>query len=48
MINLSLPLYSFGNGAFIMIVIFSLVIIGLVGTVMLLMNTDKKKKENDQ
>ena len=48
MINLSLPLYSFGNGAFIMIVIFTLVVLGLIGAVMLLMNTDKKKKENDQ
>ncbi|WP_430400682.1 hypothetical protein [Flavobacterium sp.] len=46
--NLFIPLVNWGNGAFIMIVIFSLVILGLVGAVMLLMNTDKKKKENDQ
>jgi hypothetical protein len=47
MINLVVPLYSWGNGAFIMIVIFLLVILGLVGAVMFMMNTDKKKK-NDQ
>jgi len=47
MTNLAIPLYSWGNGAFIMIVIFTLVILGLVGAVMLMMNTDKKKK-NDQ
>ncbi len=45
--NLFLPLFDFNNGAFIMIGIFSLVILGLVGAVMFLMNTDKKKK-NDQ
>ena len=45
--NLFLPLFDFNNGAFIMIGIFSLVIFGLVGAVMFLMNTDKKKK-NDQ
>jgi hypothetical protein len=45
--NLVLPLYSWGNGAFIMIVVFSIVILGIVGGVMLLMNTDKKKKEKD-
>ncbi len=43
--NLVLPLFNYGNGAFIMIVIFALVILGLVGAVFLLMNTDKKKKE---
>lgn len=46
--NYILPLYSWGNGAFIMIIIFSLVILGLVGAVYLLMNTDKKKKEKEQ
>lgn len=45
--NLVLPLFNWGNGAFIMVVIFTLVILGLVGAVFLLMNTDKKKKEND-
>lgn len=43
--KLVLPLFNFGNGAFIMIVVFSLVILGLIGAVFLLMNTDKKKKE---
>ena len=47
MANLLLPLYSWGNGAFIMIAIFAIVILGLVGAVMLMMNSDKKKK-NDQ
>ena len=47
MANLLLPLYSWGNGAFIMIAIFAIVILGLVGAVMLMMNNDKKKK-NDQ
>jgi hypothetical protein len=45
MANLILPLYSWGNGAFIMIGVFSLVILGLVGAVIFLMNSDKKKKE---
>ncbi|WP_322550019.1 hypothetical protein [Flavobacterium psychraquaticum] len=47
MANLLLPLYSWGSGAFIMVAIFGLVIVGLIGAVMLLMNSDKKKK-NDQ
>lgn len=37
-------LYSWGNGSFIMIGVFSLVIIGLVGAVLVMMNSDKKKK----
>lgn len=41
-----LPLFDFTNGAFIMIVVFSLVILGLIGAVYLLMNTDKKKKND--
>ena len=45
--NLILPLYSWGNGAFIMIIVFGLVILGLIGAVMFMMNSDKKKKEND-
>ena len=47
MTNLLVPLYSWGNGAFIMIAIFALVILGLVGAVMLMMNSYKNKK-NDQ
>ncbi len=45
MANLVLPLYSWGNGAF-MIGIFAVVILGLVGAVMFMMNTDKKKKDD--
>lgn len=45
--NLIIPLFDFNNGAFIMIGVFALVIIGLLGAVMFMMNTDKKKK-NDQ
>lgn len=45
--NFVLPLYSWGNGAFIMIIVFALVILGLVGAIYLMMNSDKKKK-NDQ
>ena len=40
----NIPLYSWGNGSFIMIGVFSLVIIGLVGGVIFMMNSDKKKK----
>jgi len=40
-----LPLYSWDNGAFIMIGIFALVIIGLIGAVFLMMGSDKKKKD---
>lgn len=45
--SLVLPLFDFANGAFVMIAIFSLVILGLVGAVMMMMNSDKKKKGND-
>lgn len=48
MIDLILPLYSWENGAFIMIFIFAVVIVGLVGAVILMMNSDKKKKDDDQ
>ena len=43
MIHNFIPLFDFKNGAFIMIVVFSLVIIGLVGAVLLMMNQKKKK-----
>lgn len=36
-------LFSWDNGSFIMIVVFGLVIIGLVTTVLIMMNSDKKK-----
>lgn len=45
--SLVLPLFDFANGAFMMIGIFTLVILGLVGAVMMMMNSDKKKKGND-
>ena len=38
-------LYSWENGAFVMIGIFSLVIIGIVGAVLLMMSSNKKKKD---
>lgn len=40
---LFLPLFDFSNGAFVMTIVFLLVIIGLVSAVFFLMNTDKKK-----
>ncbi|WP_339610410.1 hypothetical protein [uncultured Planktosalinus sp.] len=43
--QLIISLYSWKNGAFIMTIIFGLVIIGLVAGVYLMMNNDKK---NDQ
>ena len=43
MTKLALPLYSWDNGAFIMIGIFALVIIGLVGFIMVMMNSKNKK-----
>ncbi|MBN9284981.1 MULTISPECIES: hypothetical protein [Flavobacterium] len=45
--KLAMPLYSWSNGAFIMIGIFSLVVFCLIGIVFFMMNTDKKKKERD-
>lgn len=39
----NLSLYSWGNGSFIMIVVFGLVIIGLIAAVFMMMNSDKKK-----
>ncbi len=44
--KLILPLYSWGNGAFIMIVVFALVILGLVGAIFLMMGSSKKKNKN--
>jgi hypothetical protein len=37
-------LYSWENGAFIMIVVFGIVLIALVAAVVSMMNSDKKKK----
>ena len=43
--KLTIPLYSWDNGAFIMIVVFALVIIGLVGAIFLMMGSNKNKKD---
>lgn len=45
MIQLTHPLYSWDNGAFIMIGVFALVIFGLVGIVMMMMNSKNKKND---
>jgi hypothetical protein len=47
MTPLNIPLYSWENGAFIMIVIFGLVIVGLIAGVILMMNNDKSKKPDN-
>ncbi|POS01942.1 hypothetical protein [Flavobacterium croceum] len=39
-----LPLYSWEQGSFIMIGVFSLVCLGLVGAIFLMMGSSKKKK----
>lgn len=36
-------LFTLDNGTFVMIFIFGAVIIGLIATVLIMMNTDKKK-----
>ncbi|MEC4048715.1 hypothetical protein OX284_004675 [Flavobacterium sp. SUN046] len=41
--KLILPLFSWNNGAFIMIGVFALVILGLVGVVLMMMNSNNKK-----
>jgi hypothetical protein len=38
----TISLYSWENGSFIMIVVFGLVIIGIIGAVLLMMNSGKK------
>lgn len=45
MISLNIPLYSWDNGAFIMIGVFVLVIVALVATVLLMMNSKNKKND---
>lgn len=49
MIATNIALYSWGNGAFIMIGVFALVILGLVGAVMMMVGSSKNKdqKKND-
>lgn len=39
-------LFTLDNGTFIMVFVFGLVIIGLVAAVFIMMNSDKKKKED--
>jgi len=36
-------LFSWDNGTIIMVIVFSLVIIGIVSAVLIMMNSDKKK-----
>ena len=43
--KLVIPLYSWDNGAFIMIAVFALVIIGLVGAIFLMIGSSKNKKD---
>ena len=38
-------LFSWDNGTFIMLVVFGLVIIGLIVSVLIMMNSDKKAKK---
>lgn len=45
MTSLNIPLYSWDNGAFIMIGVFALVIFGLVGIVFMMMNSKNKKND---
>jgi hypothetical protein len=42
---LNIAAYSWGNGAFIMIVVFGLVIVGIVSTILLMMNSKNKKND---
>jgi hypothetical protein len=44
--KLVVPFYSHVNGTFIMIGVFALVIIGIVGAVLLMMRSDKSKKND--
>ncbi len=39
----NLPLYSWDNGSFIMIVVFGVVIAALIGFVVMMMNSGNKK-----
>jgi hypothetical protein len=45
MTSLNISLYSWDNGAFIMIGVFALVIVALVTTVLLMMNSKNKKND---
>lgn len=43
--NLFLPLYSWDNGAFIMVGVFALVIISLLAAIYFMMNSKNKKND---
>ncbi|WP_291129462.1 hypothetical protein [Flavobacterium sp. UBA7682] len=45
MTSLNFSLYSWDNGAFIMIGIFALVIIGIISAVFFMMNSKNKKND---
>ncbi len=45
MTSLNIPLYSWDNGAFIMIGVFALVIIGIIAAVFFMMNSKHKKND---
>lgn len=45
MTKLAHPLYSWDNGAFIMIGVFALVIIGIIGFVIAMINSKNKKND---
>ncbi len=45
MTSQNISLYSWDNGAFIMVGVFTLVIIGLVGAIFLIMNGKNKKND---
>ncbi len=46
MLNRILPLYSWDNGAFVMIVVFGLVIVGLLAAVYLMASGGNKNKKD--
>ncbi|MBW3518585.1 hypothetical protein [Flavobacterium sp. NKUCC04_CG] len=48
MTTITTALYSFSNGAFIMIGVFAVVCIAIVAAIFLLMGSDKGKKTNDE
>ncbi|WP_395632747.1 hypothetical protein [Flavobacterium sp.] len=45
MTSQNISLYSWDNGAFIMVGVFALVIVGLVGAIFLMMNSKNKKND---
>jgi hypothetical protein len=45
MISLNISLYSWDNGAFIMIGVFAIVVIAIVGAVLVIINSKNKKND---